>query len=192
MGKKVLSVLIATVESRVELFDKLYDHLLNVAPDNVEILSLRDNKEISIGAKRQRLLEMAKGDYVVFIDDDDWVPDHYFAEIVKAIGYEKDSIGFLINCSINGVPRSAIASFRYKTWESGVDGYDYVRSIYHKTPVRRDLALQAGFRDMRFGEDADYAKRLMPLVQNEYFINRTMYHYRYSSKEQFNQKYGIR
>lgn len=45
----------------------------------VEILTLTDNKQRSIGAKRQALLNLAQGKYIAFLDDDD-VPSHNYIE----------------------------------------------------------------------------------------------------------------
>lgn len=187
----ILSILIATTRQRKDLFIKLYGYLLQQTNPQAEIVVLADDKQLSIGAKRQRLLEMAAGDYVVFVDDDDWLPPDYVVRLLQALVSKPDCVGFLIDCSINGTPRRAIASKRYQTWAENVDGFDYVRTIYHKTPVKRQLALQAGFRDMRFGEDHDYAQRLQPLLQREVFIDRVMYYYRYSNAEPHNSKYGI-
>jgi len=161
--------------------------------DEIEILFECDNKEISVGAKRQKLLERATGEYIVFIDDDDWVADFYVSEILKAIKYTPDCIGFLIDCDIEGVKSNAKASLRYKEWQENVDGFKYVRSIYHKTPVKREIALQVGFSDKRFGEDYEYSQRIMPLLKTEVFINKVMYYYIYRSKNQTaNERYGIK
>ena len=60
-----LSILLATVVTRADLFAKLHAHLQQQAAGRpVEILHECDNKEISIGAKRQKLLVRATGDYV--------------------------------------------------------------------------------------------------------------------------------
>ncbi len=64
----IFSILIATVEGRAEKFTALRDHVQAQIsdPSEVEIVSLCDNKEMTIGAKRQRLLEMATGDILAF------------------------------------------------------------------------------------------------------------------------------
>jgi len=46
---------------------------------------LSDKGEKSTGEKRNLLYGMAKGKYVCSIDDDDWVPDTYIYEILKAV-----------------------------------------------------------------------------------------------------------
>jgi len=48
--------------------------------------------------------------------------------------------------------------------------------------VKRELALQVPFKEINFGEDADYAKRLKPLLKSEHSIHKVLYHYDYNSK----------
>lgn len=187
-----LSILLCTVISRAQLFAKLHDHVKKQAEGKpVEIIVACDNKEISIGKKRQNLIEAATGDYVCFIDDDDMVSDDYVDRILAALESSPDCVGFLITCTTNGKnPRSAIASMRYKEWAENVDGYAHVRTIYHKTPVRREIALKVGFPDLRYAEDKPYARGVTALVKTEAFIPNVLYHYRFRS-EPFHAKYGI-
>lgn len=186
------SILLATVVTRADLFAKLHAHILKQTQDKpVEIVVACDNKEISIGRKRQNLLESAQGAYVAFVDDDDWVADDYVDRIIAALATGPDCVGFEIKCSMNGAPRTAIASMRYPRWENNLDGYDYVRGVYHKTPLRRDMALEVGFPDLRYGEDKIYADGVMRLVRTEVFVPGQLYHYRYSSAEPFYKKYGM-
>lgn len=191
-----LSILVATIPERKSQFRRLMAHLEGMAEDEpVEILSDDAPKgDISIGSKRQRLLERATGRYVVFIDDDDWVPLYYVPEILDAIEQRPDCIGFLIEVhGLSRVVQRAAASDRYDTWASNADGYDYVRTIYHKTPVKREHALAIGYADMRFAEDKDYSDRLKAsgLLKSEVFINRTMYIYRYKLQP-IKRKFGIK
>jgi glycosyltransferase involved in cell wall biosynthesis len=188
-----LSILLATVVSRAGLFAKLHAHLAYQAEGNpVEIVVACDNKEISIGAKRQQLLERATGDYVAFIDDDDWVSPNYVDRILVALESGPDCVGFLITCTTNGKnPVKAITSMRYPRWVENKDGYAHCRSCYHKSPHRRDIGLKVGFRDLRYGEDRFYSDGLMKLVRTESFVDEVLYHYRYNS-EPFAAKYGIK
>jgi hypothetical protein len=195
-----LSILIPTVIERADRFAELYPelsaqaHINNVYNENkVEVLFIRDNKEISIGKKRQQLLEMAQGEYIVFFDDDDFPEAYYISEIIDALKQNPDSVGFKIKMTTNGTHHKLCCHrFKYKNWAENIDGFDYVRGITHFNPVLRKYALQAGFKDMRFGEDKDYSDRLMQLVQNELYIDKVLFHYRYSNQTEHNKKYGIR
>jgi len=185
-----LSILVPTVVGREHLFRVLFSELQKQGLEKpIEIIVCKDNKELSIGSKRQKLIEDAKGEYIVFVDDDDMVASDYVEQILNNTG--SDAIGFQIECTFDGVGKClASASRRYQDWGENRDGFRYVRSIYHKTPVRRELALKAGFKDMRFGEDYDYSMRIMPLIKSEAYINKVMYYYRYVG-ESHNEKYGI-
>jgi glycosyltransferase involved in cell wall biosynthesis len=192
MSAPKLSILLCTVISRAALFAKLHEHLLAQAKDKpVEVLVACDNKEISIGKKRQNLLEQATGDYVAYIDDDDWTSETYVDDILAALELNPDCVGFLITCTTNGhSPKKAIASMRYKEWGENQDGYAHTRSPYQKTPVRREIALKVGFPDLRYAEDRVYSRGITALIKTEVFIDKVCYFYRYSF-ENFAKKYGI-
>jgi len=53
--------------------------------NNIELLAFFDNKKRTIGKKRQNMLQLAQGEYVVFIDDDDKIADDYIDEIMTYI-----------------------------------------------------------------------------------------------------------
>lgn len=187
-----LSVLLPTVISRCDLFAKLHAEVQRQAANKpVEVIVACDNKEISIGKKRQNLLEQATGDYVCYIDDDDWIAADYVDRILAALEPNPDCVGFLIECTTNGGNRQkAIASMRYKKWGEQRDGFAHVRSPYQKTPIRRTLALKAGFPDLRYGEDRIFSTAVTALIQTEQFVNAILYYYRYRA-EPFHTKYGI-
>jgi hypothetical protein len=48
--------------------------------------------------------------------------------------------------------------------------------------VKRDKALLAGFKDLKFGEDMDYAERLNKILTKEFYIKEPLFHYRYTRK----------
>jgi glycosyltransferase involved in cell wall biosynthesis len=190
-----LSILIATVDSRRSEFLTLlnrFNDLIDCNPE-IEILAECDNKQISIGAKRQKLLERATGDYIVFFDDDDEPNHNYIDLIMQVIRQSPDCIGMLILMTTNGTNQQTCChSLKYKKWANNVDGYDYVRSVTHFNPVKRQLALKVGFKDLRFGEDKDYSDRLTPLCKNEVFIKERLFHYRYTTNINHKEKYGIK
>lgn len=195
----ILSILICTIESRKAKFDLLFSKLteqknrIMLGVDACEIIFECDNKEISIGQKRQSLLNRSKGVWVVFIDDDDEISESYISKILNELVINQpDSIGFKIECDIEGKKETAIASNKYSDWCDNKDGFRYCRTPYHKTPIKRNIALQIGYKDMRFGEDYDYSKRLKEsrLIKNESQIDEVMYYYNYKYEDPAT-KYGI-
>ncbi len=187
-----LSILIATTEDRRGLFNKVHAELLRQSENlPVQILFKEDRKEISIGKKRQLLLEESEGEYIVYFDSDDWPRPYYVKEIITALESEPDCIGMKIQMFTNGRnPELCLHSLRHTKWEKR-DGV-YLRNVTHFNPVRRDLALQAGFPDQRFGEDFIYSNIVSTLCKEEIFIDKIMFNYNYDNSMPHNLKYGIK
>lgn len=193
----ILTIAIPTVMDREFQFGILYNTLLRTIAtggweNEVEVIYEQDNKEISIGAKRQKLIDRATGKYMMMLDDDDWLGPDYIPQILEAAKDDPDTIGYLEEVSIEGRKfKTSCISMKWKQWDSNVGLYDYVRTPYFKNPIRTSLCKQVGCADMRFGEDADFAKKIHPLLKTEVFIDKKMYIYRYKH-ENHNWKYGIK
>jgi len=171
------------------LFNLISRQIIN--PLEVEIICDIDNKEVSIGAKRQRMLEKALGEYVTMVDDDDLVANDYVEQILIAIESKPDCIGFEIDCSGTAGKRATVSN-AWNDWGENIGGFDYVRTPYHKSPIKTNIARHIGFKDLRYAEDYDFSKRLKQsnLIQQEVYIPKIMYYYRYKH-EPHNKKYGI-
>lgn len=180
MGSGVtLSVLVPSVPQRAELCRGLLSSLWAQAPSNVEVLVLTDNQRRSIGRKRNDMLAMARGEYVAFVDDDDTVTDDYIESLLGGIVYGTDVVTFAVQVTLNGgKPFPARYSKDYPESRNLDDVWE--RLPNHLMCTRRELAVQTGFPDLGVGEDADYARRLHPLLRSEFRIERVLYHYRYS------------
>lgn len=202
--KPRLSILIATVPERALDFDVLYRELSRQSElqlgGNVEfVYDDSPRGALSIGAKRQKLLEAATGDYVVSIDDDDWVPPEYIGLVMSSLVSRPDCVGhYELVEGMAKVPQLSIWTKQAGRWMNGPEarkkyGVEYVRTTFHKTPLKREHALAIGFKDMAFGEDHEFAQRLMSSgrLRTEVFIPRVLYFYRYSF-EPHNIKYGIK
>lgn len=193
-GIPILSILIATTKNRRPLFDKLYTEFKKqIKGLPVEVLYEEDNKEISIGLKRQILLNRSIGKYICYFDSDDFPFGYYVKMILQALEQEPDCVGMLIHMTTNNKkPQTCCHSLRYPVWKENVDGYDYVRNVTHFNPVLRSLAIKVGFRDTRYGEDRVYSDAVTKLCKKEAFIKLKLFHYRYSTSEPHKKKYGIR
>lgn len=197
-----LSILIPTVVGREQQFDDLCSFLqwqidMGGYGKDVEIVSEKDNKEISIGAKRNKLLDKAKGEYCVMIDDDDTVHYQYIAKVLEGLKESPDCIGYKELCIYEGKSaKTSNISLRYKQWQAAVgsqhlqEGFNHYRSTFYKVPIRTELCRQVRFKDLRFGEDHDFAGRLAPLLKNEVYIDEFMYIYKYNATPH-RERYGI-
>ena len=194
----LLTIMLPTTIDRREQFAKLLEEIkrqivANKYEDIVEVVINEDNKEISIGKKRQELLEASSGKWVVGIDSDDWISEDYLHDIVMALknNPQIDHVGFLEDCDINGEKSLSIFSIRHKHWAENFDGYDHIRCANPKSVILREKALMVGFEDSRFGEDRIFSEAVTSLLTSEIFIEKSLYLYRHISTEH-NERYGIK
>jgi hypothetical protein len=198
-----LTIAIPTIGKRLKEFSALHLYLNKQIvesglEDSVELIHETDNKEISIGAKRQKFTARAKGKFLWQIDDDDWIVENGIKTINSIIeATECDCIGFIEEISGNGVKQLSHISNIHSGWGDNktVDGnfYRYVRTPYFKVPILTYYYRKIEISDMRFGEDIDFSNRLKKsrLIKDEFFLPRVIYNYRYKS-EPHNEKYGIK
>jgi glycosyltransferase involved in cell wall biosynthesis len=155
---------------------ELQKQITNVGQDQVELLYLGDNKKRTVGQKRNNLLQIAAGDYVCFVDDDDMVAPDYVAKILPHLDGTTDVICFQSHLTWNGAKMNP--TYFSKAFPRNADYNDrYERLPNHLMPVRRALALQVGYHDITVHEDNDYSDRLKPLLKSEKIIPEILYHY---------------
>lgn len=173
-----LSILICTMPKRKEVLDVLKNKLIEQdGAMRIEVLTECDNGEMSIGAKRNKLLERANGGYICFVDDDDDVSENYVEGILKAIESRPDCVGISGRIFYEGQWRLFHHSMEYGGWYTGTDG-EYYRTPNHLNPVKRGIALEVMFDESKnFGEDKDYSDRLRPLLDTEVRIEEPIYIY---------------
>lgn len=183
MINKKLSILTCSLTNRKEKLNHLDKILLPQIKYNsyVELLTNVDSGEKTIGKKRNELMESAKGDYIVYVDDDDLISEDYVKKILTAISYKSPDC-----CGIEGyiylTPRNKkkfIHSIRYTEWTE--DNLAYYRSPNHLNPIKREIALEVGFEDLSHGEDFIFSKKITPLLKTETYIKGEIYHYLPSS-----------
>lgn len=183
----LLSILICSLHSREASLATLLRNLKDQECPEVEVLVEVDSGEMTIGEKRNLLLDRSRGEYVCFIDDDDCVPADYVSAILKALTTRPDCVGFMVAFSQNGIDRGhAIHSLRFDRYgQRRLQGrkMEYERTPNHLNPVRRELAMQVRFPDASWREDTDYAERLRPMLKSEVFIDRVLYHYLYRTRK---------
>ena len=197
----LLSILIPTTVDRRESYIKLRDEFFrqiieNDYQDTVEVKSCEDNKEMSIGNKRDLLYKSASGKYSVQWDSDDWVHPEAIKLIVEAAKQNPDCITYKELCTIDGEVRFSNFSNAYPDWNgegSNIlsDGFHYQRTPFFKTPIRTDLCQGIGVADLRWAEDHDFARSIKNMLRTEIHIDEFIYLYQHTSSD-FNERYGIK
>ena len=181
-----LSILIPTLverdAQRERLLASIREKLERLAPTlRVEFCIDRDNREVSIGVKRQRLKKGAKGKYLVFIDDDDDITDAYIEDTVAMIqgGYQVMRIvgqiaeyKFVHSIAFNLTTMMCSAS----------DPPVFQRPPNHLNPIMSDIAKFFSFQDATCGEDIDWTIRVAQsgFLQKQYVSDMSRTHYIYN------------
>lgn len=177
-------MLTPAVPSRLESIAKLMAEVERQRGDlPVEHLVLLDNKARTVGEKRQALLEAARGAFVAFVDDDDWIRPRYVAAIVEAIIHAKhpvEVVTFEQMASFDGVEGKVVfrACNPNEEWKAG--GITS-RAAWHVCAWNRETALRSRFPAKNWGEDWEWAAPLNEMCIPEIHIPEILHEYRYTT-----------
>lgn len=181
------SILILTMPSRADFLAHLLSRLrpqVEKHPD-IEIIVLENTPDLTmLGENRNRLLKMAAGEYVSFVDDDDLVPKDYVNTIYPLLD-GSDYVGFRVDMTRDGrLFVQSDHSIKHGTWGTDSSTGMAIRDLSHVNPIRRTIATQVPFSG-GVGEDGRWAEQLRSLrvVKTEHYIPRTMYFYNYRTRK---------
>lgn len=184
-----LSILVCSVHTRYNTFlpkiqEQLYSQynaLSDADQDRVEIIVLTDNKKMMLGHKRNTMIDIAQGEYIVFVDDDDRIADDYIVSLLEGVASGADCIVFQAEVSLNGEkPKICYYSKDHKADYN--KGNSYYRIPNHICCVKRSVSLKSSFPNVLYGEDSGYGKVLLPFLKTEHKIDRVLYYYDYNAQ----------
>lgn len=192
------SILILSVPTRFNALASLFQKLLGQIGDreDVEVFSLIDNKSLHIYEKRNRLLNIARGTHLAWLDDDDDISHDYIAKITGAIekNPSADVISFNQTCYLDGKLARVFAKMGNPQEDVVLDPdnptryKDTLRSPWHWCVWKTSLAQSEKFREKyargssgQSREDIDWLNRLYPKVEKSVYLKDDWLHiYRWS------------
>ena len=177
-----LSILIPTVPSRMDYFyPKLMKQLLAQTKNykNIELLSLFDNKKRTIGVKRQDLLNLTKGEYLVFIDDDDRISDDYIYEIMTALEENPytDCVVFDTIYTDQGKNHKLCKYGIEFEYGDILGGKEWRGKPAHTMVYKSSIAKKHLFIDKQNGEDIEWVMRACTDIKVQTRIDKVLYYY---------------
>lgn len=147
---------------------------------DIEVLILTDNKQRTIGAKRQALLNLAQGEYIAFLDDDDIPCVNYvvhFLEFIRMFTHY-DVVTFKQYVRINGEQFPLTFRFGHEVNEEP-NKNGFTRPPWHVCFWRREVVQHCTFPDSNYGEDWAWAEQANKCAKTSYHIDEFMMTYVY-------------
>jgi glycosyltransferase involved in cell wall biosynthesis len=181
-----LSILIPSIPERRVKLNKLVKELskqiaqCEADAEVVKVVTVaqKDGGQ-SIGQKRQMCLNKAKGEYVCFIDDDDWIAPNYVSSLMIGCDSGADVVTFNAFIKLDnyyGLVSMKLGSENEQMSSEGIVN----RNAWHICPHKKELA--ATFNDSSYGEDWDYMSQVIPNLNTEYHIDSILTIYEHSIK----------
>lgn len=190
MSNIKLSVLVCTLPSRLNQLPGLIKNLNKQAEGKpVEILYLGDNGLMDVGVKRNIMVNMAQGDYVVHVDDDDRVTPDYIDYILAGIGdCTVDSVVFDVEITINGKDPKRVKYGRELVNCKQPYGYD--RMTNHIMCVKKSIAVENPFMETGRAKDGKWGRVMAKVLKSEARIDKILYYYDfYGNKSEVRARY---
>jgi hypothetical protein len=177
------SILIPTMTGRELklqiLLENIHEKIRRICPSlRYEICLAFDNRETSVGMKRQKLLQEAKGKYMSFIDDDDYITDNYIQDMFDTFqgGYHVMRLrGQIGKYTFTHSLENQLSNFMAK------DDV-FLRPPNHLNVIMTDVAKLIHFGDATRGEDLDWSLKLARsgFLTKEYQPDFNRIHYIYN------------
>lgn len=147
----------------------------NNLTEEIEILVESDSGYLSVGSKRNKLIDRCSGEYISFIDDDDDVSENYISSIYENMNGISEIIFIKITHLIDDVFNRIIIPSKYI--ESVFGNMYFTKNYYHLCPHKLEIAKKVYFLEISFMEDIEYSTRLDMIINNSISIEKPLYIY---------------
>ena len=179
-----LSILIPSIPSRWARAQKLYTKISAMCEGkDIEVLLFMDNKKRTVGGKRDALVQMSKGKYFMFVDDDDDLVS--VDEIYQATFQDVDVITFKQLCANNDAHKTTfVVTFGIGNENEIKKGSTFGTYLDCKRPPYHVCAWNQKFKvhrypEISYGEDWVWVQKCLPEAKTEVFIDKILHRYDY-------------
>lgn len=145
--------------------------------ERVKIITQTNQKQ---GAARNRGMEIATGEYISFVDSDDWVDGNYFEKMYEAA--KKYDADWVVSNSIRHSGKRQRFHLKYeetKLYEGTEAIVDVLKMQWqpHSKMLKSSLAKQIKYKEQAFFEDSGYIVRFINIAKNIVTVHDASYHY---------------
>ena len=174
--------------------DGSWDIIQSLAGQDSRIEVYRQENQ-GVSAARNHLLEKAKGDYVLFVDADDWIESDMIEFLVSKLN---ESNADMVTCA-NVINDASVSSQYFQKDFSQDEAIE--RFLYHKEfrgslcnkLVRTSLLHNCKFHcGITLGEDALFCWHVLQNISKVLYTDRQLYHYRMNNDSICHSVFGPR
>ena len=179
-----LSILICSLPNRLNTLQNLYLEINRQSMrESVQVLYLGDNKSMTVGEKRNKLLSIADGRYITFIDDDDMIKPDYIKRILDAMNDNPEVITIQVKKFFNGEkdrPQRFSKSYGRSHREPDKS---FTNMLPNHLCVWRKDVIKESFPPKSLGEDHIWADLMTKHYNHEININEILYTYQFDKSK---------
>jgi glycosyltransferase involved in cell wall biosynthesis len=191
-GITILSILIPSIPKRADKLSKLFYNLLNqidqlkqhetlgkvelIVDDSISFLE----GGLSIGKKRQALVNEATGKYLCFLDDDESIAPNYVETLIRLCNCDLDVCTFRSIIKLESAWGMVDMRLVYKTNDQFSPEYILRRPPWHICPVRSEFAKLYEFEDINNAEDYAWFEKVLTHCTTEAHTDRILFQYNHN------------
>lgn len=160
---------------------------------DIEIISLIDNKIMSVGRKRNLLFSLAQGRYVCIIDDDDDITDNFIETLRSFItqDLDVDVICYNQEATINGetwviktnINNNKVIPFDQLEKDRFGNPIHCNRPPWHWCAWKTDFVKSYSFGNINWGEDAVFVAQASIKAKTQLVIDKVLCKYKWDQQE---------
>lgn len=149
--------------------------------DNVIIIRHKQNRGVSVA--RNTGLARARGEYVIFLDSDDWTEVHMLQKMYLAASTAKADV---VMCDFAMVLKSGTKCYKLPTWDNGdkvtsMQQYlSFTWTVAWNLLIKKEWLIQSGinFPDgYTYCEDFNFAVKVLDLARIVVNVHEPLYYY---------------
>ncbi len=188
-GVTMLSILTPSIPNRLDKLIALNENLKNqiFQISKLETLGCVEwiidnstsflNGGLSIGKKRESLVQRATGKYLCFLDDDDTVSPNYIETLVRLCNQDQDVCTFRSLIKLEKYWGIVNMKLAYLVNDQFSAEHTIRRPPWHICPVRSEFAKLYGFENINNAEDFKWFEKVLSHCTTESHTDRILFQY---------------